>query len=163
MANLLSAELLTAQDNASRYPLVEIKAGQFAEDLPLAGLRLNTETLDQTGAASVLHSSGRLIAVYTQDDFSTINYPARSVKLVYTDPARVEFHYADLFGTTGSGKFSDLSLAEMVDGKLALIYVLLDGTGKYNLKIAVFSYDGSGAQHYNIKAAQTLPIYSPSI
>ena len=38
MANLLSAELLTAQDNASRYPLVEIKAGRFAEDLPLAGL-----------------------------------------------------------------------------------------------------------------------------
>ncbi len=27
MANVLSAELLTAQDNASRYPLVEIKAG----------------------------------------------------------------------------------------------------------------------------------------
>ena len=41
MANVLSAELLTAQDNASRYPLVEIKAGQFADDLPLAGQRLN--------------------------------------------------------------------------------------------------------------------------
>ena len=115
MANVLNAELLAAQDNASRYPLVEIKAGQFADDLPLAGQRLNAETLDQTGAASLLHSSGRLITVYTQDEFDIINYSARSVKLVYTDPQRVEFHYADLFQTTGSGKFSDLTLTEMVD------------------------------------------------
>ena len=163
MANVLSAELLAAQDNASRYPLVEIKAGQFADDLPLAGQRLNTETLDQTGAASVLHSSGRLITAYTQDELDTINVPARSVKLVYTDPQRVEFHYADLFQTTGSGKFSDLSLTEMVDGNLALVYVLLDNSGKYNLKAAVFAYDGAGVTHYSIKATQTLPLYSPSI
>ena len=67
MANSLSPALLAAQDNASRYPLVEIKAGQFAEDLPLAGQRLDLQTLDQTGAASLLHASGRLIAAYTQD------------------------------------------------------------------------------------------------
>ncbi|MDT8900280.1 hypothetical protein [Anaeroselena agilis] len=163
MANVLSAALLAAQDNANRYPLVEIKAGQFAEDLPLAGQRLNTETLDQTGAASLLHSSGRLVAAYTQDEFDNINYPARSVKLVYTDPQRVEFRYADLFSTTGSGKFCDLSLTEMADGNLALVYVLLDSSGKYNLKAAAFAYDGSGVTQYSIKAAQTLPIYSPSI
>ena len=35
MANVLSAALLAAQESASRYPLVEIKAGQFSNDLPL--------------------------------------------------------------------------------------------------------------------------------
>ena len=163
MANMLSAELLAAQDNASRYPLVEIKAGQFSGDLPLAGQRLDTETLDQTGAASVLHSSGRLISVYTQDELDIINYPARSVKLVYTDPQRVEFHYADLFQTTGSGKFSDLSLTELADGNLALAYVLQGSDGKYNLKVAVFSFDGSGVIQYSITSGQILPIYSPSV
>lgn len=163
MANVLSAALLAAQDSASRYPIVEIKAGQFADDLPLAGQRLNAETLDQTGAVSITHSSGRLIAVYTQDEFDTINYPARSAKLVYTDPQRVEFHYADLFSTTGSGKFYDLSLTEMADGNLALAYVLLDSSGKYNLKVATFSYDGSGVIQYSIKSGQTLSVYSPSI
>ena len=163
MANVLSAALLAAQDNASRYPIVEIKAGQFADDLPLAGQRLNAENLDQTGAVSITHSSGRLVAVYTQDEFVTINYPARSVKLVYTDPERVEFRYADLFSTTGSGKFYDLSLTEMADGKLVLAYVLKDSSGKYNLKAAVFAYDGSGVIQYSIKSGQTLPIYSPSI
>ena len=103
MANVLSAALLAAQESASRFPLVEIKAGQFAADLPLAGQRLNAETLDQTGAASLLHSSGRLIAVYTQDEASDpITYPARAVKLAYTDPDRVEFHYADLFQASGN-------------------------------------------------------------
>ena len=150
MANVLSAALLAAQDNASRYPIVEIKAGQFADDLPLAGQRLNAKTLDQTGAVSITHSSGRLVAVYTQDEFDTINYPARSVKLVYTDPQRVEFHYADLFSITGSGKFYDLSLTEMANGNLALSYVLLDSSGKYNLKTAVFSYNGSSVIQYNI-------------
>ncbi len=163
MANSLSAALLAAQDNSSRYPIVEIKAGQFADDLPLAGQRLNAQTLDQTGAVSVLHSSGRLIAAYTQDEFDSVNYPARTVKLVYTDSERVEFHYADLFSTTGSGKFYDLSLTEMADGRLVLAYVLKDSGGKYNLKAAVFAYDGSGVIHYTIKAGETLPIYSPSI
>lgn len=163
MANVLSAELLAAQDNASRYPIVEIKAGQFADDLPFTGQRLNAETLDQTGAVSITHSSGRLLTVYTQDELNVLNYPARAVKLVYTDTERVEFHYADLFKTTGTGKFSDLSLTEMADGNLALAYVLLDSSGKYNLKAAVFAYDGTGVVQYSIKSAQTLPIYSPSI
>ncbi|WP_018704665.1 hypothetical protein [Anaeromusa acidaminophila] len=163
MANSLSPALLSAQDNASRYPLVEIKAGQFAEDLPLVGQRLDAQTLDQTGAASLLHSSGRLIAAYTQDEFDVLNYPARSVKLVYTDTQRVEFYYADLFVATGSGKFYDLSLTEMADGNLVLAYVLLDSSGKYNLKVAVFSYDGSGVSQYSIKSAQTFALYSPSI
>ena len=163
MANSLSPALLSAQDNASRYPLVEIKAGQFAEDLPLAGQRLDTQTLDQTGAASLLHSTGRLIAAYTQDEFDVLNYPARSVKLVYTDAQRVEFYYADLLVATGSGKFYDLSLTEMADGNLALAYVLFDSSGKYNLKVATFSYDGAGVSQYSIKSAQTLAIYSPSI
>ena len=88
MANVLSPTLLAAQENAVRYPLVEIKAGQFADDLPLAGQRLNAQTLDQTGAASILHSTGRLVAAYTQDEWDNAVYPARSVKLVYTDPER---------------------------------------------------------------------------
>ena len=121
MANVLSDALLAAQESASRYPLVEIKAGQFSNDLPLAGQRLNAETLDQAGAASVIHSSGRLIAAYTQDELDIISYPARSVKLVVTDPARVEFFSTDLFQTAGSGKFFDLSLTELADGKLALV------------------------------------------
>ena len=163
MANVLSDALLAAQESASRYPLVEIKAGQFSNDLPLAGQRLNAETLDQAGAASVIHSSGRLIAAYTQDEMDIISYPARSVKLVVTDPARVEFFSTDLFQTPGSGKFFDLSLTELADGKLALVYVLQDGTGKYHLQVAVFAYDGSDLAQYSIRAAETLPIYSPSI
>ena len=158
MANVLSAALLAAQESASRFPLVEIKAGQFAADLPLAGQRLNAETLDQTGAASLLHSSGRLIAVYTQDEASDpITYPARAVKLAYTDPDRVEFHYADLFQASGNGTFYDLSLAEIADGRLALAYVLKDGSA-YSLKIAVFAHDGSGLLQYSILSGQTLPI-----
>ena len=163
MANVLSAALLAAQESASRFPLVEIKAGQFAADLPLAGQRLNAETLDQTGAASLLHSSGRLIAVYTQDEASDpITYPARSVKLAYTDPDRVEFHYTNLFQASGNGTFYDLSLAEMADGRLALAYVFKDGSA-YSLKIAVFAHDGSGLLQYSILSGQTLPIHSPSI
>lgn len=50
----------------------------------------------------------------------------------------LEFHYADLFSTTGNGKFYDLSLTEMEDGKLVLAYVLKDSSGKYNLKILLY-------------------------
>lgn len=162
--NPLSAELLSAQENSSRFPLVEIKAGQFAEDLPLAGQRLNRETLDQSDAASITHSTGRLITVYTQDEYvDTVIHSARSVRLVYTDPERIEFAYVYLFSATGTGKLSDLSLVETADGKLTLAYVFYGADGKYSINVAALDYDGTGLEQYTIQSAQTLALYSPSL
>lgn len=154
MANVLSEALLAVQDNIVRYPIVEIKAGQFAEDIPLQGQRLNSETLDQDDAVSLTHSSGRLVSAYVQDGYT--------VKLVYTDTGRTEFFYADLLAALDTNTISDLSLVEMADGNLALAYVLY-ASGKYHLKIAVFAYDGSGLQQYSVLVDQALPIRSPSI
>lgn len=160
MANILSAELLAAQSNVTRYPIVEIKAGQFAEDIPLAGTRINSETMDQDGAATITTDSGRLVTVYTQDNGLS---PMRDIRIAYTDTGRTEFSYAGLIAGSAGYQYSDLSLTEMADGKIAMAYVLKDTNGKYHLKIATFAYDGSSLNQYAILDTQDRAIYSPSI
>lgn len=162
MSNLLSEGLLTAQDAASRHPIVEIKASRFADALPLNGQRLNVETLDQQLTASATLASGRLVALYTQDlIINSLLYPSTDVRLAYTDTERTEFFYSSLFNA-GGGKITALSVVEMADGRLAIVYVLY-AISKYTLKAAICNYDGTGLTHYVIKAAQTAAILSPSI
>lgn len=157
MANSLSAELLAAQENTVRFPLVEIKAAQFKNDLPFTGQRATPNDVDENDIYTITHSSGRIIGVYTEKAYN--NYV--NLKGFYTDVNRTQYTYFSLITNASSYPLSDLSLIELDDGRLALAYIRTNG-GTYELRLATFNYDGTNFVSNVIKTSSNV-LYSPSI
>ena len=157
--NNLSAELLAAQDSVSRHPLVDIKSAQFAADIPFTGQRVTAATLDEQDVAGITHSSGRLVGCYVEQE-SVGASSFRTIKFFYTDTARTRYTYGTLVASTGTSA-SDLSLCELADGRLALVYVKLSDS-TYSIQMVVFNYDGSSPVTSAL-ASGTSVLYSPSL
>jgi hypothetical protein len=130
MALTLDATLAAAQDSASRRPLVEIMSLQNGADIPFDGTLLTTETFLEYAPAIMAHSTGRLIIAYVWQNGATYG-----IKYVWTDVARQTFSFytfteSDTFSITG---MRGLSLVELADGSVGIVYMLDEGTSKYHL------------------------------
>lgn len=130
MALTLDATLAAAQDDQYRRPLVEIMSLQNGADIPFDGTLLTTESFLEYAPAIMAHSTGRLIIAYVWQ-----NGGAYGIKYVWTDTARQTFSFytfteSDTFSITG---MRGLSLVELADGSVGIVYMLDEGTSKYHL------------------------------
>lgn len=130
MALTLDATLAAAQDSESRHPLVEIMSLQTGEDIPFDGTFLTTETFREYAPAVMAHSTGRLIIVYSYLSGFTFG-----IKFVYTDEARQTFSFFTLTESPGFtvSDLRGLSLVELADGSIGIVYLVVEGTSKYHL------------------------------
>lgn len=132
MAMSLPAPLLAAQNAPVRHPAVELQATQFEESIPFKGNRIDELFKDECGLTTVLHSSGRVCVAYlfrNQDNHWMLQY-------VYSNEERTEFNYVELWREYYD--VSDLALAELKDGNIALLVMY----GDRNMKAHIMSVKG---------------------
>lgn len=133
MALALGAELAAAQESQTRHPLIEIVSSQRLADIPFDGQFMTTETFNEYGAATLMHSTGRLIAAYIA--YTGITGGRSQIKYVYTDTGRTEFTTVtlDLYAY-GTSEIKAVSICEMTGGNIGMI-LLVDNKASHLYRI----------------------------
>lgn len=140
MAITLDPILAAAQDSTARKPIVEIISSQRGEDIPFDGVQLTLESFDEFQAFVIPHSSGRIVGAYCygMDDDGDGGF-----KYFYTDPERLEFTIVTReIWTDGATTSKHVSLVEMADGKIGVIYNYAGTTNDYVIS-KILNLDGS--------------------
>jgi len=91
MSLVLDGTLQGAQDGTFHKPIVEILSESTVADIPFAGQILQETTTNETKPNVIMHSSGRLCAVYTYGTGANNNF-----QYVYTDVHRTKLYWADI-------------------------------------------------------------------
>jgi len=137
MSLSLDATLNTAQESASRRPIVEIKSLPQGTDIPLAGQLLTDNTIDEKHPSAIAHSDGRLCLGFRYG----AEAGAYLIKYYFTDTARNEWSYVDI--NIGTDDFSGLSLCELTNGNIGMVYLINDtGNTLYRLKYRIITKQG---------------------
>jgi len=127
----LGAELLAAQDEILRHPLVEIISESPIPDIPFLGSLLTGETTDETGTVVETTSDGRLVLVYIF---------GAGIRYAYTDVDRTFYTHVDL--STFDPVLS-VSLCVMADGNIGVVYLAGVAGGTNYIRSQVLSPTGS--------------------
>lgn len=134
MALTLDPTLQTAQNGQSHHPIVEILSSQWTEEIPFDGQFLTTTSTNEEKPNFSVHSSGRLIGVYKLGD--------SQIKYVYTDTIRQSFSYATFNLPPGLGTILGVSVCELSNGNIGIIYIYSYGSNYY-LRYKTITVDGT--------------------
>lgn len=88
MSLVLDGTLQTAQNEDFHKPIIELISTSTVADIPFDGQILQETSANETKPNVVMHSTGRLCAIY--------KYGTAAFKYVYTDITRTEFHWVDI-------------------------------------------------------------------
>jgi hypothetical protein len=122
MSLTLDATLAIAQDSQSRHPLVEIISKEWAASIPMDGQYLDTTTNPEKYPNAITLSDGSLVTVC-----SYVASGAGYIRYRYSDAERMYFTTVDI--ALGSGEtINDLSLCELADGNVGIMYISTDGS-----------------------------------
>lgn len=129
------------QLNLNRRPLVEIISSNFQDDIPFDGQLLTTNEENEKHPASIMHSSGRMMVVYTK---APVNADLQNAELHfrYTDVDRNEFQTVVTWETLASlTTVEAVTLVEMLNGNVAVHWIEYGG-GKYYRKYRIVTEVG---------------------
>lgn len=134
MAISLNATLNTAQESASRHPIVEIKSHPQVSDIPFLGQLLTDNTINEKHPSVIAHSDGRLCLGFRYGQEAG----AYLIKYYYTDIIRNEWSHVDI--NVGTDDFTGLCLCEMTGGNIGMVYLVNDtGNTLYRLKYRIIT------------------------
>lgn len=113
------------QNNLNRRPLVELISSNFVQEIPFAGKRLTTNDEWESHPSTLMHSSGRLIVVFSKlgivDSSGTDN---QEVHYYFTDTDRNEFQSPVTWETTNAlSDVRGIDLEEMADGNVLITWI----------------------------------------
>lgn len=136
----LDPTLLAAQDSSSRRPLVEIKVGQFNEDIPFIGQRISTSQYQESEPAVIALSDGRLFGAYIHQ-YMIDQSSYKNVMLFYTDTSRTEYNYVEMAMPYTTSIPQHVNLTELPDGNVGLL-LLYKGSNTEIICPYKFTKDG---------------------
>ena len=113
----LGSVLQGAQDGQSHHPIVEILSSRRGQDIPFAGIPLNTEAITEAGASVITHSNGQLCIVY---NYGVYNTDYMAIRYVYTDQARTTFTTVTI-PITRYYILDSVSICQLASGNLCCI------------------------------------------
>lgn len=119
MALTLDATLATAQNSASRHPLVEILSANAAPDIPFDGTTFTNSSENEFQPFILNHSNGTTILAYLTD----------KVMFSYTDAEGIQFTTVEL--TTTYNNPYGVSFCEMPNGNIGLLVITAVSTLEY--------------------------------
>jgi hypothetical protein len=126
MSLTLNATLQTAQDGNAHHPILSLISESILPDIPFDGEFLTTNTDNEEDSASLTHSTGRILTVYTSQNGSTV-----TINYTFTDTARQVFNSVTYDFTTT--EILDISIEELANGDVGFIYIEDNLSGSYNL------------------------------
>lgn len=132
MAVTLDAAHAAAQSNQYRQPICEILSCETVASIPFNGEFLSTSATNEQHPATIMHSTGRLIAAYLVGT-STIRYS-------YTDAARTFYTTVDF--SLGSGRVGgEVAVCERADASVGIVWVETYG-GNTSIKYRIVTVLG---------------------
>lgn len=133
MALTLDPTLATAQDSASRHPLVEIISQNPAPDIPFVGNFLDALLVDEEKPNIITHSTGRICATHIHE--------TTKLRYVYTDTERTQFYF-ETFQDSDSWPILEATLYELTSGNIGVAFLSSSG-GNNRLRYFVISPTGT--------------------
>lgn len=157
----LDATLQTRMDSNTRKPIIDVTARAAVSSIPFYGNFLTPETNNENNPNAINHSTGRICAVYIYGPDSTLTYDY-SLKYVYSDAARSYY-------TTASFNLTDneiigVSLCELVNGNIGIVYLEDTGSSAYALKQKIITVTGTAVSAATIATFSSTSFMSgPSV
>jgi hypothetical protein len=138
----LNEYLQANQDGNRRTPLVELMSIDPTDAIPMAGSILTAETVNENAPAVLIHSLGRMVGCYIYGPYTYETLARYSLKFFYTDTGKTSVTIVDL-GLNGLPVIQDVSICEMTDGKIAVVYLENDVANHlYRIKYRIVSVLG---------------------
>lgn len=151
MALTLDAALATAQDSLNRQPLVELISTQIADAIPFDGQYFNDDLDTERKPNTIIGSTGQVFTVFIRDVSST-----DQIIFLYTDVDKTFWTEASAILSTAF-TISNLTLVELTNGNIGIIYTEQSGT-TYYLKQITIDLEGTIISASSIIATYTTPI-----
>lgn len=154
MSLTLDATLQANQDGLERHPIVDITAQAATTAIPFYGSLLTSETVNEKSPAPPInHSSGRICGAYVYGPDGS----AYSLKYIYSDVNRS--YYTTATFALGTYNAIGVSLCELVDGNIGLVWLEQNGT-TYYLKQRIITVAGTAVSNATIATLSSLSFMS---
>jgi hypothetical protein len=128
MAVTLGDTLLTAQNNISRKPRINLVSSQAVDDIPFDGTFLTSDTHNETQPFCLYHSTGRMIVFYQYRE-SNLDW---GMKVYITNVARTTFEKTVTINIDYStGNLYGITAEELSNTNIGILYFEKSDTTRY--------------------------------
>jgi hypothetical protein len=157
MSLTLNATLQTAQDGNAHHHILSLISESILPDIPFDGEFLTTNSDNEEDSASLTHSTGRILTVYTSQSGSTV-----TIHYTFTDTARQIFNSVTYDFTTT--EILDISIEELANGDVGFVYIEDNLSGSYNLIYKIVTVLGAPVSNATIATwADSQPTSGPFV